>query len=292
MANYHDVFNRLPLIFVTSNWVKQIYKRDGVDTSNMVVIPIGCDSEQFRPMDKNNAEVKAIREMLGIKDDEKMILTIGGDVTSKGVQEMFRALSKIDSQFTNWKYVCKSWPSDNARQHHQDELRLIKEIGLDRDRIIFMDGCYSREFMPYLLNAADVYAAPSRLEGFGMIQVEAMLCGKPVIAIDAMGCKDTMIHGKTGYLAKVAGEIKLMQEWVYPWMGFEKRMAIQFNQPKTFALRADVDELAEYTLRLFADDELRERLGKQAREHAAEKFNYKKVSKDMAREIEKRFNLV
>ena len=290
VANYHDIFNRMPLVFVTSNWVKEMYKRDGVDTRNMEVIPVGCDPGQFRPMN-NDDGVKKVREMLGVKDNEKMILTVGGDVTSKGAQEMFKALAKIGNKFDNWKYVCKTWPSDVARGHNVEETKLINELGLDKDKIIFMEGCFSREFMPFLLNAADIYAAPSRIEGFGMIQVEAMLCGKPVISIDAMGCKDTIVHGKTGYLAKVAEEVKLMEEWVYPWMGFEKRMQIQFSQPKTFALKADVDELAEYTHRLLADDSLRERLGKQAREHAVEKFYYKTVSKNMVDSIKKKFNL-
>ena len=40
--------------------------------------------------------------------------------------------------------------------------------------------------MPYLIAACDIYAAPSRLEGFGMPQVEAGACGKPVIGIKAM----------------------------------------------------------------------------------------------------------
>ncbi len=291
VANYHDVFNRMPLMFATSNWVKQMFKRDGVDTDNMHVIPVGCDPGEFRPISNDDAGVKAVRDMLGIKDDEMMILTAGGDVTSKGAQEMFKALAKIGDKFTNWKYVCKSWPSDNARMHHMDEIRVIRELGLDRDRFIFADGCFSREFMPYLLNAADIYAAPSRIEGFGMIQVEAMLCGKPVISIDAMGCKDTIVHGKTGFLARVAEEVKLMEEWVYPWMGFEKRMTIQFNEPKTFGLRADVDELADYTHRLLADDDLRLRMGRQAREHAADKFYYKNVAKSMADIITEKLNL-
>jgi starch synthase len=65
--------------------------------------------------------------------------------------------------------------------------------------------------MPYLLSACDIYAAPSRLEGFGMIQVEANACEKPVIAIDAMAFRDTMVHGETAFLAKVAEERKITE---------------------------------------------------------------------------------
>ena len=72
-----------------------------------------------------------------------------------------------------------------------------------------------------MLNACDIYAAPSRIEGFGMIQVEAMACGKPVVSINVGGPAETIIHNKTGFLAGVAEEVKLTEEWVYPHMGFE-----------------------------------------------------------------------
>ncbi len=56
--------------------------------------------------------------------------------------------------------------------------------------------------MPYLFGACDIYAAPSRLEGFGMPQVEAGACGKPVISIKAMGMLDTLVHEETAFLGK------------------------------------------------------------------------------------------
>ncbi len=292
VANYHDIIGSLPLVFATSNWVKEMYKRDGVETKNFEVMPIGCDINMFRPMSKNEEGVRKIRESLGIKQNEKMILTVGGDVTSKGSQEMLRALAKVDENFKDWKYVCKTWPSDSARDHHREELKLIKDLNLDEDRIIFLEGCFSREFMPYLLNAADIYAAPSRLEGFGMIQLEAQACGVPVISIDAMGCKDTIVHNKTGFLARVAEEVKLNEEWVYPWMGFPQKMIIKFDEPKTFAVRADVDELADFTMRLLTDDKLKEKISKNARDHVVKNFYYVDLIKKMTSIIEKRLEII
>ena len=57
--------------------------------------------------------------------------------------------------------------------------------------------------MPYLIGACDIYAAPSRLEGFGMPQIEAGACGKPVIGIRAMAMLDTLIDGETAFLAEI-----------------------------------------------------------------------------------------
>jgi len=133
--------------------------------------------------------------MFGIKENEKMILTIGGDTTSKGSQEMMKALASIENEFKDWKYVCKSWPSDNAREWREKEIELAESLGI-KDKVIFIEDEFSQEFMVDFLNATDIYAAPSRLEGFGMIQVEAMSCEKPVISINKMGPGETIIHNK------------------------------------------------------------------------------------------------
>ncbi|MEK6843839.1 MAG: glycosyltransferase family 4 protein [Nanoarchaeota archaeon] len=288
IANYHKDIENLPLVFTTSDWVKETYKRDGVDVKNFVPLHIGIDTGLFKPLPKDD-KIKGIREMLGIKD-ELMILTAGGDVTSKGAQEMFRALAKVNEKFKNWKYICKSWPSDNASEWHMEEDKIIKELGI-QDKVIFIDDVFSNDFMPYVLNACDIYAAPSRLEGFGMIQVEAMSCGKPVISINAMGPKETIVHGKTGFLANVADKVILNQEWVYPWMGFSEEKILKFDEPKVFAYRANIDELAEYTLKLLTDAELRNKMGEEARKHAVANFDYWVVSKKAADIIIEKFGL-
>lgn len=158
---------------------------------------------------------------------------------------------------------------------------MIDELGLEKHRIIYLNGDYSSEFMADLIRACDIYAAPSRIEGFGMIQLEAMACGKPVVSINVGGPKDTIVHGKTGFLAEPEKEIKLDSEWAYDWMGFEENHKIIFDQPKTFAYRADVDQLADYTLKLLTDKRLREEMGKNAAEHALKNFHYKLISQRM-----------
>ncbi|MDP2830516.1 MAG: glycosyltransferase family 4 protein, partial [bacterium] len=187
VANYHKALSELPLVFTTSQWVKDTYKRDGVDVTNYEVLPIGFDAKEIKPIPQTDPKIQKLRAMLGVQAHEKMILTIGGDVTSKGAQEMLKALAEIDKDFKNWKYVCKASDSESAEDHRQEEDALIEKLGLDRGKIIFLNGMYSHDFMPYLLSACDIYAAPSRLEGFGMIQLEAMACGRPVISINAGG---------------------------------------------------------------------------------------------------------
>ena len=289
VANYQDEFDKLDLMFTTSEWVRQTYKRDGTDISKIIPMPIGIDTGMFKPTNHQEYN-KFIKEMFGVKDNEKMILTVGGDVTSKGAQEMMKALAEIDKEFKDWKYICKSWPSECAADWRQHEIELAESLGI-KDKVVFIDDMFSQNFIVHLLNAADIYAAPSRIEGFGMLQVEAMSCGKPVISINKMGPAETIIHNKTGFLAEVSEEIQLNEEWVYPWMGFEKSEIVKFQEPKTFAYRADINDLKKYALKLLTDENLRERMGEEAREHAVKNFDYRITSKKMVDITKERLGL-
>jgi alpha-maltose-1-phosphate synthase len=279
VANYQEEFNQLELMFTTSEWVRSIYERDGVDVSKIIPAHIGIDSDLFKPNPDKEKDL-AVKRMLGVRDNEKMILTIGGDVTSKGAQEMFRALAEVNHEFKDWKYVCKSWPSDCASDWREKEEKLVEELGL-QDKVIFLDDAFSQEFMADILNACDVYAAPSRIEGFGMVQVEAMSCGKPVISINKMGPGETILHNKTGYLAGVAEEILLDEEWAYPSMGFCTKQIIKFDKPKVFGYRANINDLKNYTLKLLTEPELAKRMGNEGRDHVLRNLDYRITSKRM-----------
>jgi glycosyltransferase involved in cell wall biosynthesis len=290
VANYHEELSRLPLTFTTSNWVTETFKRDGVDTANYKTLPIGYDPEEIKPWDKNSLPIKRLRSMLGVQADEKMILTVGGDVTSKGAPEMFKALAEVDKNFKNWKYVCKHSDSECANDHRHEEEELIEQLGLDKGRIIYLSGMYSHDFMSQLLSAADIYAAPSRLEGFGMIQMEAQACGTPVISINAGGPVDTIIHGQTGFLAEVGSTVELKEEWAYEHMGFDADHKIVFDKPKVFAYRASIADLAKYTHQLLTDDALREHMGQDARAHAEKNFHYHQIARLARQLIKERLN--
>ncbi len=278
VANYHDAISNLPLVFTTSNWVTDTYKRDGVDVKNFKTLPIGFDPDEIKPIPKDDPKIQELRRMLGVQPHEKMILTIGGDVTSKGAQEMFKALKEVDKDFKDWKYVLKHWDCESAEVHGQEEDALIDKLDLNRDKIRYLSGAFSHDFMSYLISACDIYAAPSRLEGFGMIQMEAEACGKPVVSINVGGPADTIVHNETGFLAEVGETVKLKEEWAYEHMGFEADHKIVFDEPKIFAYRADISDLAKYTLRLLTDDKLREDMGRKAHAYALKNFHYKVVA--------------
>ncbi len=278
IANYQEVLNALPLILVTSHWVKEMYVRDGINGDIIEVLPVGCDTDSFIPYDKNDPKILAVRESLGISQDQLMILTVGGDAASKGAQEVMQALAIIDTQAPDWKYVCKVWPQPRTKNQNLLDLELATQLGIEKN-VTYATNTISRNFMPYLIAACDIYAAPSRLEGFGMPQVEAGACEKPVISIKAMGMLDTLIHDKTALLAEVAHKIVVNQVILGEESGYEDKHTVVFNEPRTVDYRANVQDIAKYLLTLMNDATMREKLGKAGRQHVVEHFDYRVVAK-------------
>ncbi|MGF1585056.1 MAG: glycosyltransferase family 4 protein [Bacteroidales bacterium] len=290
IANYQEILNSLPLILVTSNWVKEMYVRDGINAEIIEVLPVGCDTDAFVPYDKNDPKVISVRESLGISNDQLMILTVGGDAASKGAQEVMQALALIDAKAPDWKYVCKVWPQPRTQLQNMADLQLATHLGIDKN-VTYTVNTISRGFMPYLLNACDIYAAPSRLEGFGMPQVEAGACQKPVIGIRAMGMLDTLVHGKTAFLAKVAQQIVVNEVTLGEESGFDNDHKVVFQKPRTVDYRANVNDIAKYLLKLMTDASLRQKMGIAAREHVIGNFDYRVVAKRFTRIISDRLGI-
>jgi alpha-maltose-1-phosphate synthase len=278
IANYQEVLNALPLILVTSRWVKEMYVRDGINGDNIEVLPVGCDTDSFIPHPKDHPKILSVRESLGISPDQIMILTVGGDAASKGAQEVMQALAIIDTKAPDWKYVCKVWPQPRTEKQNRADLDMAADLGIEKN-VIYATNKISRSFMPYLIGACDIYAAPSRLEGFGMPQVEAGACGKPVIGINAMGMLDTLIQGKTAFLADVAQKIVVNQVTLGDESGFEDKHRVIFKEPRTVDYRANVHDIGKYLMLLMGDSVLRDTMGKAARENVVKNFDYRVVAK-------------
>lgn len=287
VLNYQNILNELPLILVTSNWVKERFVRDGIKEEKIDILPVGTDTKRFILYEKDDPRVKAVRESLKIENDEIMILTIGGDAASKGAREVMEALALLGSHLPKWKYVLKVWPQPRTKEQTRMDLELAETLGI-KNKIVISDDRISRDFMPFLLSACDIYAGPSRIEGFGMVQVEAGACGKPVIGIKAMGLLDTIIDGETGYLAKIGEEIKVERLVVGEEHGFPAGTVFEFDPPKVIDYRADVEEIARYLDLLISDEKLRKKMGEAGNKRAVEVFDYKVVAKQFVDILRKR----
>ena len=277
VAAYQDVLNSLPLVLVTSTWVKETYVRDGIAADRIEVLPVGVDTDTFSPRAPGDERVSAARRVLGLADGPLAILTLGGDAASKGAREVMRALAAIDGDAPDWRYLCKVWPQPRTHAQNVRDLALAAELGI-ADRVSYVTSVTSRDFTPYLIAACDVYAGPSRLEGFGMPHVEANACERPVLAIDAMAFRDTQVHGDTALLAAVGREVQIQESLLDDGEGRPGRRVV-FDVPKTVGYRADVPDLARHMLRLLEDADLRRRLGAGGRRRAIERFHYRTVAR-------------
>jgi starch synthase len=290
IANYQEILNSLPLILVTSNWVKEIYRRDGIDKPEIDILPVGIDTDAFSPKEKSDPKISALRDAIGVAENEIMILTAGGDAASKGAQEVMQALAMINQEAPSWKYICKVYPSSRTEKQNPDDLKLAQQLGIQRS-VTYNTTIASRNFMPYLLNACDIYAAPSRIEGFGMIQVEAGACEKPVIGIKAMAMLDTLVHGETALLADVASEIYIKEASVGKHAGFDSQQKVVFPSPRIVDYRASIYDIADHLLSLMNNPQLREKLGQAARKRVVEKYDYRVVAKNFVKIVQHKFGI-
>ena len=289
VVNYRETLSNLPLMLVTSQWVKDVYVRDGISGDNIEVLPVGCDTDSFISYPRHDPRVAAARAAVGVRDDQALILTIGGDAASKGGREVMRALASLGDQIPDYRYVCKVWTQLRTDKQSELDLQLADELGI-RHKVLFCEGRVSRQFMPFLLSACDVYAAPSRLEGFGMGQVEAGACGKAVIGIRAMAMLETLVHGETALLADVAKENVASGTVVGPEAGFEPGHRIEFSSPRIVDYRASVPDLARHLRTLLNDPALCRRMGEAGREHALQ-YDYRKVAARFIEIVQRKLGL-
>jgi glycosyltransferase involved in cell wall biosynthesis len=278
VANYRDVLDEMPLILVPSDWVRETFVRDGIRGDHAVTLPVGCDTDSFIPRPADDPAVQAVRKALGVSPEELLILTVGGDAASKGGREVMQALATLGDEVPPWRYVCKVWPQDRTTVQNNLDLELARSLGI-ADRVSFQTHLVSRNLMPYLISACDVYAAPSRLEGFGMPQVEAGACGKPVIGIRAMAMLDTLVHGETAFLAGVAREIRITETVLGPESGFEPNHRVVFDKRRVADYRASPQDIAGHLKQLLNDPGLRQRMGEAGRRRVVERYAYRVVAR-------------
>jgi len=160
-----------------------------VSPEQVAVVPCGVDLEHFQPTDK-----PAAKSRLGLAADEPVILFIGRIEPLKGIDVLLRAASQLEAPFR--LLVVGGDQRDEARLHY---LRaLVNELGL-AGRVTFVPAL-PHEALPDYYNSAEVCVVPSYYESFGMVALEAMACGVPVIASAVGGLPETVRDGESGLL--------------------------------------------------------------------------------------------
>ena len=157
------------------------------ESSRSVVLPCAV-GDRFGP-----GGGEAVRRRLGM-DRAPMLLTVArydAGESYKGYDLVLRALPAVLTQCPDTRYVLVGQGDDLPRVR-----ALARDLGVG-DAVIFA-GRVSDEELPAWYDACDLFVMPSRGEGFGLVYVEALACGKPVIAGDRDGASDALLDGRLG----------------------------------------------------------------------------------------------
>lgn len=173
----------------------------GADPAKIEVIPCGVDLGLFRPIARH--EAKAYLEM---PDHHKMVLFVGRIEPLKGIDILIEAMALVLEDMEELRdeiCLCIIGGDPDADAHSMDQemsrLQQMRErLGI-ADVVTFL-GKKSQDMLPYHYSAAEVCVVPSHYESFGMVALEAMACGTPVIASKVGGLTFTVRDGQTGFL--------------------------------------------------------------------------------------------
>jgi starch synthase len=102
---------------------------------------------------------------------------------------------------------------------------------------------------------------------------------------------DTLVHGKTAFLAGVAQKIIVNEVILGDESGFKRRRKVVFEDPRTVDYRASVHDIANYLMDLMTDPELREKMGKAGRKRVVEHFDYRIVAKKFVQIIKDKLGI-
>ena len=246
---YNGVMARGDRVIAVSQFMAG-YVRENfhVDERNLVVIPRGADIERFQPGLVSAERAITLAKQWRIPDGVPLILMPGRVSKIKGHHVLIDALEKLGRR----DVFCVMVGPNQGRNEFQEELeRTIEEKNLS-GIVRIVDSCSD---MPAAYSLASVVVSPSTVpESFGRVPIEAQAMGRPVIASDYGGFKETVMHKQTGWLFPV-GDATQLAECI------RQALSLSENQRLDLGLRAidnvqkhfTKDKMCNDTMDVYAD---------------------------------------
>lgn len=220
-------------------------------TENVVVIPPGVDTAHFYPIAIDEA-----REFMSMDDQTRMILYVGRIESLKGIDTLIKAMAKLqDEGFLAVKPVCvaiiggEAGTSDEAISVEMARLQAIRlETGLD-DIVKFL-GKRDQDTLQYYYSAAEMVVVPSHYESFGLVALEAMACGTPVVASETGGLAFLVRDGETGFHVP-AGNVEALADRIKELLTDEVLRLRMGKAAAAYARRYDWSLITDQVLDLY-----------------------------------------
>ena len=206
------------------------------DERKINVISPGVDISRFYPIPKDEA-----RAFVGTPPDEQMILFVGRIEPLKGVEVLMRAISLmrkkgVACEIPHYLAIIGGEPDSDEKRVSAEMARLKLLCGeLDLCEMAVFLGKRSQDILPYYYSAADLLVMPSLYESFGLVALESMACGTPVVASKVGGLAYLVRDGVNGYTVS-DGDIDALSAQITALLRHPQhrenlgRQAIQFAQ--------------------------------------------------------------
>jgi D-inositol-3-phosphate glycosyltransferase len=172
----------------------------GIVPQRIEVVPCGVDPTIFHPQDRRQA-----RLALGLPEAVPLLLFVGRLQPLKGIDILLRSAHEVRQTYPHLQVLVVGGGVDADDDYELEERQrlqaLTAHLGLAQ-QVHFIQA-QPQEVLTQYYAAADVLVMPSHYESFGMVVLEAMACGTPVVASRVGGMASTVVHGHTGFLAPV-----------------------------------------------------------------------------------------
>ena len=190
--------NNSEKIISVSRWTQNRLLKLGININKIVIIGNAVPKKIFHP----KYSTKNLKYFYKIKSNEKIILTVSRldkKEKYKGYDLIIKAMVKLIKKFKNIRYLIVGGGDDQERIKI-----LIRKLKLEKS--ILLCGFVTDNKLPYYYCLADIFALPSTGEGFGIVFLESMLSGTPVISGNKDGSVDAI---QNGYLGKLVNPCKV-----------------------------------------------------------------------------------